>query len=123
MMKYFSKNDKKIDWNRTSILFLEKLEVAREKSGVPYVITRTYSTPEHSVAVGGSKTDAHTEIPCQAADIAAGSPRMVSDILRGLYFAGFNRIGIDTEYRHIHVDSSPNKDQNVFWIEQTSKKE
>jgi len=116
-MKYFTQEDKKIDWDKIDIGFIEKLEMAREKSGIPYIITRTYSTPENSVKVGGSNTDSHTEIPCKAADILAKDARSRSLILEGLYFAGFHRIGVNDKNGHIHVDDSTRLDQHVFWVE------
>ena len=115
-MNYFDKqHDPMIDWSRVDPVALGMLSTAREIAEVPFKITSTYRDPEHSISVGGSLTDAHTENPCTAFDIGCGDARTRFKIIKGLIAAGFKRIGIN-QY-HVHVDNSKTHDQEVFWIE------
>ena len=74
-------------------IFLEKLDLARELSGVPYVINSGYRTEYWNQKVGG---------------------RVGSSHLTGLIEAGFDRIGVGTNF--IHVDCDPSKAGNVTWL-------
>lgn len=81
--------------------FLKMLEVAREISDVPYHIISGYRCPAHNKAVGSTSTN-HTR--GMAADIMATDGPTRGKILRGLYLAGFRRIGISFEGGFIHCD-------------------
>jgi uncharacterized protein YcbK (DUF882 family) len=81
-------------------LFLAQLERAREISGVPYVINSGYRCPKHNAEVGSTSAN-HTS--GKAADISAKDGPTRGKILKGLYRAGFTRIGISKDF--IHVDS------------------
>lgn len=123
-LKYFSPiNDPKIDWEKVDLDSIVLLDHARDIAGVPFQITRSYSTPAHSVAVGGFATDAHTEIPCTAFDIlcthADGtfSTQAAYKIIGALFEVGFSRIGVNVKNGHVHADNSPKLPQEVFWIE------
>lgn len=101
-LKYFSPlNDRKIDWEKVDLDSIVLLDHARDIAGVPFQITSSYRTPERSVLVGGSKTDAHTEIPCTAFDIycnwAGGkwNSRAAFKIIAALIQVGFKRIGVN----------------------------
>lgn len=116
MKEYFSPaTDPKIDFDKVEPLFLNMLNRAREIAGVPFVITSTYRSPEYSEAHGWSRTNAHTEIPCAAADIACTGARERFLICKALLEVGFTRLGFDE--LHIHVDRSTALDQEVFWLE------
>lgn len=115
-MIYFTPNtDKKIDFTKVDFSALAKLQIAREIANIPFTITSHYRTPEHSEKVGGSKTDAHTRIPCGAFDIYCTNSRERLKILRGVIEAGFKRIGLNE--KHIHVDNCSDLPQDVFFIE------
>jgi zinc D-Ala-D-Ala carboxypeptidase len=116
-MKYFSEKDKAIDFKKVDMETLEKLDRARGFAGVPFKITSNYRTPEHCIDIGSKPDSAHTEIPCTAFDIAAGSANSMYFIVKGLYEAGFTRIGLNVKNGHVHVDDSPNKPPYVLFIE------
>lgn len=90
--------------------FLNKLEVARARAGVPFTINSGFRTIEHNRAVGGVENSSHTK--GWAADIACDNDTKFA-ILEGLIFAGFNRIGIANTF--IHVDSDPSKNAKRIW--------
>lgn len=117
-MSYFTpENDPKIDFTKVDKAALARLEIARGKAGVPFVITSNYRTPEHSEEVGGFKDDAHTKNPCSAFDIACVDGNSRFRIVQALLAAGFNRIGINTKNNHVHVDADVTKPMNVLFIE------
>jgi uncharacterized protein YcbK (DUF882 family) len=82
--------------------FLAMLEKAREIAGVPFVITSGYRCPKHNAAIGSS-TQNHTS--GKAADIEAVNGPVRGKILKGLYLAGFRRIGISFKDNFIHADN------------------
>ena len=115
-MKYFTKEtDPKIDFEKVDHSALTMLEIARDIAGIPFKITSTYRTPEHSEEVGGFKGDAHTEIPCTAFDIACVDSVSRYRIVNACFYAGFKRIGFNKV--HVHVDASLTKPQGVLWLE------
>lgn len=83
-------------------LFVAQLEKARGIAGVPFVITSGYRCPKHNAAVGSTSKN-HTS--GKAADIKATDGPTRGKILKGLYRAGFQRIGISFENGFIHADS------------------
>jgi len=64
-------------------IFLEKLDLAREQSGVPYVINSGFRTAEHNAEVGGVSGSSH--LTGWAADIRADSSNRRFLILRGMW--------------------------------------
>lgn len=115
-MKHFSQDtDKSINWDKVDLEALEKLDNARAIAKIPFVITSNYRSPEHSVSVGGSLTDAHTEIPCTAFDLRCSTATQRLIMVKALLEAGFTRIGFNNN--HIHIDCSKTLPQNVIWIE------
>lgn len=121
-LKYFSRlNDPKIDWQRVDLDSIVLLDHARGIAGVPFQITSNYRTPQHSLEVGGSQTDAHTEEPVTAFDIYCSRTNGKWDsqaafkIISALLKVGFPRIGAGKG--HIHVDRSTKLPQQVFWLE------
>lgn len=81
-------------------LFLAQLERAREIAGVPFYINSGCRCEAHNKAVGSTSRN---HVWGKAADIRATNGPMRGKILKGLYQAGFTRIGIHPHY--IHVDS------------------
>jgi hypothetical protein len=114
---FFPEIDRMLNFEKVHPIALGMLNTAREIAEVPFFITSSYRTPEHSETVGGGRADAHTENPCTAFDIAATDAHCRMRILKGLIAAGFNRIGINTKNNHIHVDNSSNLPPEVFWVE------
>jgi zinc D-Ala-D-Ala carboxypeptidase len=80
--------------------FLAQLDIARAYAGVPFIINSGYRCPIHNKEVGSSSQN---HIAGKAADIQAADGQIRGKILRGLYLAGFRRIGISKTF--IHVDS------------------
>jgi zinc D-Ala-D-Ala carboxypeptidase len=93
--------------------FLIRLDTAREFAGIPFKITSGYRTLYHNKQVGGAKNSSHTNIPCNACDIAVTDSSARYKIVDGLLKAGFVRIGIGKNF--IHCDTDTNKSQNVIW--------
>ena len=115
-MDYFTpETDPLIDFSKVDPTSLGMLTMARGLADIPFFITSTYRTPEHSVEVGGTMHDAHTETPCTAFDILCSGSRDRFLIVKACLAAGFVRIGFNEH--HVHVDNSKTHDQNVMWIE------
>jgi uncharacterized protein YcbK (DUF882 family) len=92
--------------------FLQMLDDARHKAGIPFVITSGYRCPSHNRAVGGVANSAHTK--GLAADIACSDDRSRGYIIGALYEASFNRIGIHPDF--IHVDDDDSRSADVVWL-------
>jgi len=122
--KHFSSlNDKNIDFEKCTFEFIKLLDDIREDAGVPIIVTRTYSTPEHSVAVGGFATDEHTFIPTEVADILCKRPAGTWDSHKAYLYVksalklGMQRIGINFKNKSIHFGMNKNFQQEVLFIE------
>jgi len=82
------------------ILFITQLERAREIAGVPFVINSGYRCLTHNAAEGSTSMN---HVSGKAADIKATDGPARGKILKGLYLAGFRRIGIHKLF--IHADT------------------
>lgn len=91
--------------------FLDKLNIARSYSTIPWTLTSSYRTVEYSKAKGWSLTSSH--IKGLAVDIAVPNSRARYEILTCLIMAGFTRIGIGSDF--IHVDLDEDKPEKVIW--------
>jgi len=89
-----------------------KLDMARSKAGVPFVITSGRRTPEQNERVLGVDASAH--ITGKAVDLRCHDSSVRYKMVKALLDAGFNRVGIYD--KHLHVDIDDSKDQNVIWI-------
>lgn len=87
---------------KVDMQFLAQLRRAREISGVPYIINSGYRCPKHNKAVGSTSQN---HVMGRAADIKATDGPTRGRILKGLYKAGFVRVGIRKDF--IHVDNMP----------------
>ena len=83
-------------------IFFAMLTRAREIADVPFVITSGYRCPKHNKEVGSTSQNHPSG---RAADIKATDGPTRGKILKGLYLAGFRRIGIDFRRGFIHADS------------------
>jgi len=90
---------------------LVKLDIARTIAGVPFYITSSYRDEATNRAAGGRVNSAH--LRGNAVDIACGSSSSRFAILDGLIAAGFNRIGIGSDF--IHADVDEDLVNNVIW--------
>lgn len=88
-----------------------RLDVAREKAGIPFVITSGYRCEAHNRAVGGVEMTAHTQ--GRAVDIKCSDGRSRAIIVKAGMQAGFTRIGVAKTF--IHLDDAPDLPQNVIW--------
>lgn len=114
--KYFSLNEK-TGLNHTIAdlvtTFVDKMDIGRGFSGIPWIITSGYRTIQENINVGGVSGSTH--ILRVGADILADTDSKKFAIVSGAIKAGFNRIGIYDS--HIHIDSGPYPSfpQNVLW--------
>lgn len=92
--------------------FREKLNKAREIAGVPFVLNSAFRCETHNADVGGKYTSAH--LAGLAVDIKAEDSRTRYLILKGLFAAGFHRIGIGKTF--IHADDDLTKPAGVVWL-------
>lgn len=93
-------------------LFLARLEIARVTADCVFHITSWTRCPDHNAIVGGKTNSSH--LTGWAADIKVTSFRNRATIMYGLLYAGFNRIGIGTDF--IHVDCDPVKKPVQLWF-------
>jgi Uncharacterized protein conserved in bacteria len=83
--------------------FLEMLDTARGISDVSYTIVSGYRCPAHNKAEGSTSTN---HVRGMAADIRCVEGPKRGKILKGLYLAGFKRIGISFKGGFIHADTN-----------------
>lgn len=98
--------------NKIDKAFVHKLDHARSVSNVPFIITSGYRCKNHNHDIGGKSLSSHLD--GLAADIGCVSSVGRLRILCGLIKAGFNRIGIRSDFIHVDVDQS--KPSDVLWI-------
>lgn len=98
--------------NNIDDALVRKLDIAREKAGVPFVINSACRCAAHNKKVGGSATSSH--LTGHAVDISATTGTAKFKIVQGLLEAGFTRIGVAKSF--IHVDNDPNKPAEVIWL-------
>lgn len=92
--------------------FVAKLDWARGRAGVPFVITSGKRTPEENERVTGVDASAH--IKGLAVDLRVTDSIQRKKMVHALLLAGFNRIGIYD--KHCHVDVDPDLPQDVMWV-------
>lgn len=90
---------------------MDKLDMARELAGIPFVLTSAYRTPSWDKAKGRTGTGAHTR-GC-AVDIRCNTDSNRMKIVDACLKCGFTRIGIGKTY--VHVDDDETKTQNIIW--------
>ena len=108
MTKYFKELDNLDKMDKT---FLLKLDEARERAGIPFVINSAYRSSEHNAKIGGKPTSSH--IKGLAVDISVTNSRQRFIVLNALLEVGFTRIGIADTFLHVDLDSEKSKD--VIW--------
>lgn len=93
--------------------FVRRLDMARELSGVKFLISSGYRTKDYNKQVGGSSSSAH--IAGLAADIVCANDQDRWKIIKALQQVGFQRFGIYST--HIHVDHDTTKKPSIMWLE------
>lgn len=91
---------------------MNKLDVAREIAGIPFVLTSAFRSSEWDKLKGRSGTGAHT-LGC-AIDVGCNTSQYRFFIVNALLKAGFRRIGINKSF--IHADDSEIHIQEVIWL-------
>lgn len=89
-----------------------KLDWARGRAQVPFIITSGKRTPEQNEQVMGVDASAH--IKGLAVDLRCSNSQDRYKMLNALLLAGFKRVGIYSA--HIHVDLDTSLPQEVSWI-------
>ncbi len=95
--------------HKMDAMFLMQIDRAREYSGVPFNINSGYRCPKHNTEVGSTSQNHPSG---KAADIEATDSQTRGKIVKGLYFAGFRRIGIKPSF--VHADSMD--DVEALWL-------
>ena len=108
MTKYFKELDNLDKMDKT---FLLRLDEARERAGIPFVINSAYRTPEHNAKIGGKPNSSH--LKGLAVDISVTNSRQRFIVLNALLDVGFTRIGIADTFIHVDLDSEKSKE--VIW--------
>lgn len=108
MTKYFKELDNLDKMDKT---FLLKLDEARERAGIPFVINSAYRSPEHNAKIGGKPNSSH--LKGLAVDISVTNSRQRFIVLNALLNVGFTRIGIADTFIHVDLDNGKSKD--VIW--------
>jgi len=108
MSKYFKELDNLDKMDKT---FLLKLDEARERAGIPFVINSAYRSPEHNAKIGGKPNSSH--LKGLAVDISVTNSRQRFIVLNALLEVGFTRIGIADTFIHVDLDNGKSKD--VIW--------
>ena len=88
------------------------LDVARFKANTPFVLNSACRCEKHNIEVKGSPTSSH--LKGLAVDIKYNGNEERYDILNGLIYAGFKRIGIGSNF--IHADSDKSKTEGLVWL-------
>ena len=97
--------------------FIERLERARIRAEIPFVVVSGCRCAEHNADVDGKDSSAHLADDvkeCHAADIGARGSRQRYIIRKALLGAGFTRIGTGASF--LHVDDDAPKDPRVEWL-------
>lgn len=90
------------------------LDQARHIAGIPFIITSGLRTKAENDALPTAVMNS-AHLTGDAADLSYHTSTERHLILKGLYAAGFNRIGMGISY--IHADISKTLPQNVFFLE------
>lgn len=97
--------------------FVSRLDLSRDRAGVPFVITSGKRNPVDNATAGGVSDSAHLE--GLAVDLRVRDHHSRGLIVKALYAEGFNRIGVyrDTfgNPTHVHVDASMTLPQDELW--------
>ena len=117
MYKYFSDKEFKnctptCSINDMNVEFMEKLDLLRERAGIPLVINSAYRSKEWDLSKGRSGNGAHTK--GLAVDIRCNNSHNRYLILKYALEIGFRRIGISDTF--IHVDDDSSLPQGVIWL-------
>lgn len=108
MTKYFKELDNLDKMDKT---FLLRLDEARERAGIPFVINSAWRSVEKNQECGGKPNSSH--LKGLAVDISVTNSRQRFIVLNALLDVGFTRIGIADTFIHVDLDSEKSKE--VIW--------
>ena len=91
-------------------LFMHKLDRAREKAGVPFILNSAYRSVKWEKALGRNGTSSHTKGVAVDIRCVTSSDRL--KMISALLEVGFTRIGIYNTF--IHVDNDKEKISCIF---------
>lgn len=89
-----------------------KLDWARGRSGVPFIITSGKRSPEENERVMGVDASAHMK--GLAVDLRCSDSQARYKMLNALFLSGFKRLGVYD--KHIHADLDSSLPQEVVWV-------
>jgi uncharacterized protein YcbK (DUF882 family) len=92
--------------------FVARLEIAREKAGIPFIITSGLRTPTQNESLPNAVSDS-SHLTGHAVDLAVAESQARYTTIKSLLDAGFNRLGIYSA--HVHVDDDGTKPPNCIW--------
>ena len=92
------------------------LDLARGKSGVPFIITSGLRTQDQNQECGGVHDSAH--MTGNAVDLRCDDSASRFMMVNALIQVGFCRIGLYASDGHLHCDNSKVLPQNVIWVHQ-----
>jgi zinc D-Ala-D-Ala carboxypeptidase len=93
---------------------IDKLDKAREISGVSYKINSGYRCLAHNTSIGGSKTSLH--MAGRAADIHVSSSAARYQILKGLFAAELDRVLIYKTFIHADIAGEGKQSEIALWM-------
>lgn len=88
------------------------LDKARDLSGVSFIIASGRRTEAQNAEAGGVKNSAH--VRGLAVDLRCYTAAARFRMVRGLFLAGFRRIGVYD--RHVHADVDDTLPLDVVWV-------
>jgi zinc D-Ala-D-Ala carboxypeptidase len=98
--------------------FLERLDLARDIAGFPFIINSGFRSIAHNKALkekGYKVAKNSSHLLGWAADLHCGSGKRRFLMIEALLDAGFTRLGISGKGNFIHVDCDPEKPQMTIW--------
>jgi hypothetical protein len=113
--KYFSKKEMQCKCCGLLIvdeLFLNKIDFAREKAGIPFPVNSGCRCDDHNKSEGGKPTSDH--LTGQGIDVQCDSSFARWRIMRGAMAAGIRRIGVGKTF--IHLGDNLNNPSPRIWI-------
>lgn len=90
------------------------LDYARQRAGVPFIITSGFRTPEQNDAAGGVSNSAH--LRGWAVDLRAQDNETRFYIVTALLDVGFKRIVLYASDGHLHADLDPSLPAPILQI-------
>lgn len=91
--------------------FMAKLDLIREKAGIPLVMTSAYRSPSYEKSKGRSGKGDHPQ--GKGVDIVANTSATRMKIVSAALAEGITRIGIGKTY--VHIGMGEDLPTNVMW--------